>query len=66
MPRTETDTTDTTMNQMTPSGIVHAPGRVTPGPWGGTPRVQPKCGRTRARYLIPTDQPVTCKKCLGH
>jgi hypothetical protein len=47
---------------MTPTGVVHRAGRGV-NPYSGKVGDSLACGRARARYLVPTDAPVTCKRC---
>ncbi len=57
-----------TQNVVTHSGVVHL-GEMRRHPFDPSTRILlPACGaggRGRLHYAIPTDQPVTCKKCGG-
>lgn len=52
-------------NVQTPTGIVHR-GAFAPDPWTREVVLMPRCQRSSRslRYAMPTDLPVTCKRCI--
>lgn len=59
-------TTETPQNIKTHTGMVHAPGRYEKILRGNRPRCAASLNAVmRMHYLEPTDDAVTCKRCLN-